>query len=339
MDAEFRLYDAMLAICKSYQKPGGPLATCYAKISTLANAINRSKEQVRAMARKLESMGWIENLHPDQQRGKDGRFETGDWRVLEHDDFLKAHPDDCPPLRYNPETDDPLTPGEVPPALGRTNVRRILGPAGTEEALPEAFVEVVRQSLAERAATGNPVPVADTGNPARVYSPPQEILCRTATGNPVAPAQDFPSTGTGNPVASLRVKPDTHQPTNPSLGGLEDWLLKNYATMGACKEGARQWLNQMVEDHSESIVIQALEKYLHRPSGFAAVKNPWGLFKSESETLIEVAKRDAAAAKEKAANDVATEALVQQQMREHAAFMEYEPPKPSEGDPDEYFDG
>ena len=67
MDAEFRLYDAMLAICKRYQKLGEPLPSCYAKMTTLANMIDRSTEQVRVMLKKLEDAGWVEDLQPGRQ--------------------------------------------------------------------------------------------------------------------------------------------------------------------------------------------------------------------------------------------------------------------------------
>lgn len=337
MDAEFRLYDVMIAICKHYQKAGAPLPTCYAKMTTLANKTNRSTEQVRSMLRELEKAGWVENLHPGKRRGKRGRWESVDYRVLEHEDFLKAHPDSCPPNRYDPETDELIRPGKVPPALGRTNVRRMLGPAGTQDALPEVLVEVVRQAMAERTATGNPVPVTTTGNPVPVEITATGSPVDTATGNPALPPQEILATATGNPVTSLRGEPDI-QPANPSLGGLEEWSQKNLATIGVCNADTKQWLNQLVEKHSEPIVVQALQKYLHRPSGFNGVKNPWGLFKTESDKWITGAMDDAEAAAARAKLAADTEVLVRQQMREHHTFMNYEAPKPNEGNPEEYFD-
>ena len=74
LDAEFRVYDAMLAICKSAEtklkesgkwKDGDPLPTCYAQLTTLAEMIDRSREQVRAQLEKLEQSGWVVDLHPD----------------------------------------------------------------------------------------------------------------------------------------------------------------------------------------------------------------------------------------------------------------------------------
>jgi len=87
-------------------------------------------------------------------------------------------------------------------------------------------------------------------------------------------------------------------------------LQKNLATIGVCNADTKRWLNQLAEKHSESIVIEALDKYLHRANGFYKVTNPWGLFRSESEALIESAKRDAEAAANRTKLAAATEALV-----------------------------
>ncbi len=213
MDAEFRVYDAMLAICKANQKEGAPLPTCYAKTYTLANMIDRSMEQVRGALRKLENDGWIVDLHPlAQRRQRRGIFSTAEYRVLEHDEYVSSHPKSCPALRYDPATGEKLKPGEATTALGRYNIRKMARLAE----MPDCWADAVREMLVEKADTGNPVAVADTGIPVPVESqPPQENLCRAATGKPVQPPQENPLAATGDPVASLLFQPDTPQLDTP----------------------------------------------------------------------------------------------------------------------------
>jgi hypothetical protein len=116
-----------------------------------------------------------------------------------------------------------------------------------------------------------------------------------------------------------------HQTVQPTMAGLEGWKKKNTTTMGVADKKAEQWLRQQVEMHAESIVVAALEKYLQRPNGFIGVKTPWALLYREFPSYVELALQDTRDAADKAKLNEATEVLVQQQMREHAAFMESEP--------------
>lgn len=78
------------------------------------------------------------------------------------------------------------------------------------------------------------------------------------------------------------------------------------------------------------------------------VKQPlfafWKQLPDLAETNKQIAEADAedkqkavVQAAEKSTLAAATEALVQKQMHEHHTFMNYEAPKPNEGDPEEYF--
>jgi hypothetical protein len=125
----------------------------------------------------------------------------------------------------------------------------------------------------------------------------------------------------------------TGQPTD--RGGWEGWILKNLATMGQPNETTQTWLQKQSAERGQDVLLASLDKFLIRPSGFFRVTNPWALFISESARLIESALQDAKAADERARLSAATDAYVRQQQDAHAKFMEYEPPRPSEVDPDE----
>lgn len=123
MDAEFRVYDAMLAICKAAAqklkaegkwKDGDPLPTCYARTTTLCNMINRTRRPVFDLLQKLEATGWIVDTNPERQRRRNGTFSSNEYRIVEHADFLIAHPHSCPPLLYGYEEESLSTCGEQP---------------------------------------------------------------------------------------------------------------------------------------------------------------------------------------------------------------------------------
>jgi hypothetical protein len=152
------------------------------------------------------------------------------------------------------------------------------------------------------------------------------------------PAEASKTSGSSRSTPSI---PSAFPPTNlPSQkdGGLEGWILKNYATMGEPNEATQIWLQKQSAEHGEAVIVETLDRFLLRPGGFVGVKNPWALFNSESARLIVIALQDAKAADEKARLSAATDAYVRQQQDAHAKFMEYEPPRPSEVDPSEYMD-
>jgi len=162
MGAEFRLYDAMLAIVMAAKdttgwEPGEPLPTCYAKTATLANMIDRSMEQVRVMAAMLESAGWIVDLNAmERRRNMRGKYLTVNYRVLTHEEYAATYPDCCPALRYDPETGEPIKPGQLAPGLVRENVRRMI----RVEEFPEEWLDAIADAIAARktkSSTGNPV--------------------------------------------------------------------------------------------------------------------------------------------------------------------------------------
>lgn len=156
-------------------------------------------------------------------------------------------------------------------------------------------------------------------------------LAEVPSSHPVVPK----SAGFGT-QPSLTVHTDLPSfQTGQENGGLEGWILKNLATMGQPNETTQTWLQKQSAERGQDVLLASLDKFLIRPSGFFRVTNPWALFISESARLIESALQDAKAADERARLSAATDAYVRQQQDAHAKFMEYEPPRPSEVDPDE----
>lgn len=254
MDAEFRVYDAMMAIVMHAANElketgkwndGDPLPTCYAESATLANMVDRSKVQVAAQLEKLEESGWIVDLHPEgRQRRRKGDFTSTEYRVLTHAEYVPAYPDACPALRYNPTDGKLIQQGKAAPALRRLNVHRILKRKGLDATLYDFMADEIADAIEnKKAMTVNPVQAAKTGNPVLDNPPPsQEILSRANTGNPVTPGTGNPvATKTGNPVTSLKVqsessKPDTNlQPA--SLPGKEPDAKKNGGQAGSGRVG------------------------------------------------------------------------------------------------------
>src|SRR5579862_1673027 len=171
MDAEFRVYDAMMAMAISgWNKaqatghwpdgrpwqPTDPLI-CYARVYTLANMTNRSTTQVEKALDKLESK-WAIPTTDNQRRKAGGRFTTFHYVMLGHGDYLAKHPDDCPALRYNPDTGAPLKPGRMAKGLERSHVRKLVGLL-----LPNSWADAVADAIAAKKSNtvkGNPLTVA-----------------------------------------------------------------------------------------------------------------------------------------------------------------------------------
>lgn len=205
MDAEFRLYDAMLAIAKAGAnerkakgewKLGDPLR-CYAKETTLANMIDRSVTQVRDMLRKLD--GWVISTHDDRRRKRAGNYTTNEWRIVEHDEFAANHPDSCPALLYHPETGAKLKPGELAIGLARAKVRKIPDSTGFMASLPDPMADMIVNAIRERKA--------NVGNPIVDAEPREEILRTSNVGNPANATLGNPTdTTAGNPLTSLKVE-------------------------------------------------------------------------------------------------------------------------------------
>ena len=171
MDAEFRVYDAMMAVAisgwnqakeKGKWPDGRPWAEtdpliCYARVYTLANMTDRSATQVDEALDKLEGK-WAIPTTDDQRRKAGGKFTTYAYVMLEHADYVAKHPDHCPALRYNPDTGAPLKPGRAAKGLERSRVRKWAGLL-----LPDSWADAVADAIAAKKAgtvQGNPLTVA-----------------------------------------------------------------------------------------------------------------------------------------------------------------------------------
>lgn len=91
--AEFMTWNAMHAVARAHRKESDGKLICKAGAYWLANANNRSVNSEREAIKNLEKAGWIKLVHK-----KIGG--TNWYQVLEHDEFVAAHPGSCPKLRY-----------------------------------------------------------------------------------------------------------------------------------------------------------------------------------------------------------------------------------------------
>jgi len=149
MDAEFRVYDYMVAACKSdprYKK--GDTLVFYGKRWRIANAVNRSETQVDESLAKLEDAGWIaspqgERGERKQRRTALGRQTTIEYIVREHAEFAETH--DCPPMRYDEETGEAIKPGRMAPAIERQRIRKLV-----KADLPDEWLDAAADNMAAR---------------------------------------------------------------------------------------------------------------------------------------------------------------------------------------------
>jgi hypothetical protein len=313
MDAEFRVYDAMLAICKSAAqklkregkwKDGDPLPDCYARIGSLCNMVDRNRSTVIDQIKRLEASGWIISRNPTNSAGKKvrrrdalGRESSDLWKVIEHDEYTAQH--GCPPLRFD-ESGLPLKAGRMPPAIERENVRRILGSAGLEATLPDEFADGIADAIAaRRASTGKPVQadLSNTGKPvqAKTGNPVQAL-----TGNPVqdqhwktsTELEGFKPVTQHQPPPPESVAPESGAPLKNTEAEeeaaktrIENWMHDNFSLMGAISKKERTELEKLIRANGAVLVLQALQLFANRPS-FGGVNNPWMLFLSRADATI-----------------------------------------------------
>jgi hypothetical protein len=91
--AEFMTYSAMYACAMPHRETNGGKLIYTAGDYWLANANNRSVNQEIEARKKLEQEGWI--ILIEKKLGKANRYE-----VIEHEAYVAAHPDSCPPMKY-----------------------------------------------------------------------------------------------------------------------------------------------------------------------------------------------------------------------------------------------
>lgn len=302
MDAEFRVYDAMLAIAKAHTKPGQPLADCYARIGTLCNMVDRNRSTVTDQIRKLEATGWIISRNPtnaagQKMRRKDplGRESSDSWKVVEHEEYSAQH--GCPALRFD-ESGRPLEAGRMPPKIERTNIVRMLAGLGLEVInMPPALADTMANAIAEKRAS--------TGKPVQAKAPSAGNPVQASTGKPVQARTEEPvQARTGNPVHSLKVElekqPPPPQPESPApengavdrageedSAKIEQWKKDHYGFMGAETNKSRAALASLISKHGPGVVLKALDAFDRRPGGHEGVKNEWALFFAEAESLID----------------------------------------------------
>jgi DNA-binding PadR family transcriptional regulator len=158
MGAEFHVYDYLVAACKqarvvngeTIQYQPGETLVFHGRRWRIANAVNRSETQVDEALSKLESAGWIFSLQGprgerEQRRTARGRHTTIEYQVLEHDEYAMKH-ENCPPMRYDEETGEPIRPGRMAKAIEYKRIRALL----PDLDLPDEFVEAIGRAMAAK---------------------------------------------------------------------------------------------------------------------------------------------------------------------------------------------
>jgi hypothetical protein len=105
----FVTYDAMLAIAKAHANPNNGELVCYARLGTIANYTNRSRNQELENIARLVDLGL---LIPKKRIGSQGSRR---YTVVEHETFAAGHA--CPPFRYDWDTGDSVAAGPEPARL------------------------------------------------------------------------------------------------------------------------------------------------------------------------------------------------------------------------------
>jgi hypothetical protein len=83
----------------------GPLIFNASVLPWLCNAVPMSKNFVRKMIGQLVKLGWMILIQEGKHR-QDGTQEPNTYRVLEHPEFVTAHPGSCPPNMYAPNFEE-----------------------------------------------------------------------------------------------------------------------------------------------------------------------------------------------------------------------------------------
>jgi hypothetical protein len=220
--AVFVTYDAMLAVATYWQnqreakgEPRGALIF-FGKATRLADMNDRNEQVERDNIKKLEALGWIVSTHEEQRRRRRaGTFTSNEWRVLTHDEFVAAHPDACPPRRYD-DDGKPIKKGVKPRALHKASLRvqaarhKLIF---ADERAESRFLDLMLDHLP---SVENPTLVTSVENPTQAESTSVEIPTTTSVGNPTTTAVEIPTTTTvGNPT------------TRSVLGCLENEARKN----------------------------------------------------------------------------------------------------------------
>jgi hypothetical protein len=94
----YPLYDLMVG----YAKAGGRTSMKFTAsfMPTVCNALNLPENTVYRQRDQLEKLGWIVLLKEGGYDKKEKHLMPDEWRVIDHDEFIKRYPGTCPPNRY-----------------------------------------------------------------------------------------------------------------------------------------------------------------------------------------------------------------------------------------------
>jgi len=112
--SDFKVYHVMLACAIAYKKArndSGTLIFQYSVLPWLCNAVPTSENNARKIIERLVEQGWLIIL--ENNRYAHGRKLPNVYQVVTHDEFLRTHPDSCPPNAYGPDG-EPYEKGSVP---------------------------------------------------------------------------------------------------------------------------------------------------------------------------------------------------------------------------------
>jgi hypothetical protein len=95
--SQFMTYNAMRAMCVQPDEHGNLI--CYAQKHNIVNhtsiGMTQNGENIAALVEK----GWL--IPQEKERWKKGRWANNRYIVIEHAGWEQAHPDQCPPFKYD----------------------------------------------------------------------------------------------------------------------------------------------------------------------------------------------------------------------------------------------
>jgi hypothetical protein len=319
---EFKVYDQMVAYAYAGRKSRegkeatGPLLFTAAFKPTLCNALALSVNQTYAMRDRLEKLGWIE-LVADGGKRDDGTDAPDTWRIVEHDEFVKTHPDTCPD---NPEPEKPAQRQErrtrQASVDGRARIARMIRDWTTPEshALADAMAKFTDADWAavrehwglseeewERVRPNKPVPTDrdrtspyETGQPVPTKQGDQYLRVGTDTlTTPVTTPVTTPHTHNPPPVSRVGVSGAAAMDAEKEVAELlKEFVKRNQGEPGQLSRTQRQDMKALATLHGRETFRAAARAWLAAGKWNSKTTHPFAGFISGFEGYAAAARQE-----------------------------------------------
>jgi hypothetical protein len=260
----------------------GPLIFNASIVPWLCNAVPLSESYARTMVSEIEQLGWLVLLKEGERR-ENGRQAPNTYRVVEHAEFVKTHPNTCPPNSYAPDQEtaeqfgvsygDKISSGPIPKnfwpkedtTVGRA-LRKVLGEEPS--VLTDDESKALREHFDSFTVTRVQEPAAATSTREAVNADGLRNSGAAACGIQLAPPAEFSSDrlrNSGENLVTALVTSSTHphtQPKSVSVCGnenpiddgrkevaalLEEFVKQNNGKPGACTKNQRRDMEQLAK--------------------------------------------------------------------------------------------